>query len=62
MLDHDLIIDGAKEIAEALDQQLADLNNTTVILSRDEALLTLGLVKGIAEILKTEKRQPQADQ
>ncbi len=56
-MDADLALDAAKAMTAVLVEALADLKTDAITLSRDEAALTLGLVSGLAEVLK---RQPGA--
>lgn len=47
-----MIVAAAAAISDALSRQLDDPQAQTITLTRDEALLALGLVEGITEHLK----------
>lgn len=57
MTDDDTARAAAAAIAGTLNKALADPHAREIVLTRDEALLTLGLVDGLAELLDREVRR-----
>ncbi len=53
-MDEAMILAAAQAISRTLTDALADAGARTIQLTRDEALLTLGLVNGVAEQLARE--------
>ncbi len=49
-----MILAGARHLAQTFKQKLDQVNATTITLDRDEALLALGLIEGVAEQLQAE--------
>ena len=52
--DDETVRTAAVAIAQHLEAALADVGARTVVLTRDEALLTLRMVRGVAEITERE--------
>lgn len=50
-MDEDMIRDAAAHLAQRLNDALADVATTSIELTRDEAVLALGLIEGVQEIL-----------
>lgn len=53
-MENSLLAGAALELSGVISAQLADIQTGTVILTRDQALLALGLIDGAREVLKRD--------
>lgn len=54
----DMPLEAARAVAGVLDSQLLDLSNEGITLTRDEAILALGLVNAVIESLEMAALRP----
>lgn len=57
-MDEEMIREAAAHLAQRLNDALTDIATARVELSRDEAVLALGLIEGVQEILTKKATAP----